>query len=416
MVHFHNFTNDEILCTFKSNIHVLFSPGSSHLVDIPIEGTISLSPVHSFKEPYFESKTEFDIKLPISPRATLSSRKLPVVCRWRIYTQNQLSEILVFPKRDLGSFLSEIPDTVSLYSLLLPGTHDTMSFYGWPISQCQSLQTPLQIQLENGIRVIDIRLSNINGKLTAYHGTYPQKTPFQKILTTVHSFLTSPTSCRETIVMSIKQEDHTNTPPAVFSRLVREEIEESPLQFFLENRIPQLGEVRGKVVLLSRFGGNGNEWENGLEGIGIHPTNWPDSEKEGFVWECKDVVVRTHDWYAIPSFLYIPEKLSLATQFLLPPPNNDNNHPTLSIIYTSAASFPFAAPKPIAEGFGWPKWGLGVEGMNPRLGKWILDRIKSSCRLRGWVLVDFYNQPEDSLVELLVECNFTERRSGEEGW
>ena len=57
-----------------------------------------------------------------------------------------------------------------------------------------------------------------------------------------------------------------------------------------------LGEVRGKVVMLSRFGGDGSGWENGLEGLGIHPTAWPDSEKAGFTWRLKGTLVRTHDW------------------------------------------------------------------------------------------------------------------------
>ncbi|KAF8831822.1 hypothetical protein HHX47_DHR1001047 [Lentinula edodes] len=194
-----------------------------------------------------------------------------------------------------------MPDAVPLHSLLLPGTHDTMAFYGWIISQCQSLETPLQVQLQNGIRVLDIRLAKIEGKLIAYHGVYPEKTPFQTILSAVHEFLTSPISCRETIVMSIKQEDSTSTPPPVFSRLVRDEFASGPGGLgilFLENRIPTLGEVRGKVVFLSRFGGDGAEWENGLEGMGIHPTIWPDSEKDGFTWECKDVLVRTHDCFS----------------------------------------------------------------------------------------------------------------------
>ena len=74
--------------------------------------------------------------------------------------------------------------------------------------------------------------------------------------------------------------------------------------YFLQNRIPQLGEVRGKVVLFSRFGGDGAEWDGGLEGIGIHPTTWPDSEKEGFEWQLKGTNIRTHDWW-VHSLLYM---------------------------------------------------------------------------------------------------------------
>lgn len=99
--------------------------------------------------------------------------------------------------------------------------------------------------------------------------------------------------------MSIKQEDFATTPPPDFSALVHKEMQTGPGgmdMWFLENRIPLLGEVRGKVILLSRFGGNGAGWEGRLEGMGIHPTKWPNNEKEGFAWSCKDTLVRTQDW------------------------------------------------------------------------------------------------------------------------
>jgi 1-phosphatidylinositol phosphodiesterase len=174
-----------------------------------------------------------------------------------------------------------------------------MAFYGWPVSQCQVLSTPLATQLRSGIRVLDIRLAMVNFRLIAYHGVYPQRTSFQEILSTLHTFLTAPSTSRETIVMSIKQEDFATTSASAFSSLVHEEIFNGPGgrgMWYFQNRIPTLGEVRGKVVLFSRFGGNGHGWEHGLEGLGIHPSTWPDSAKFGFSWQCKGTLVRTHDW------------------------------------------------------------------------------------------------------------------------
>jgi len=139
----------------------------------------------------------------------------------------------------------------------------------------------------------------VKGRLIAYHGISPQKTPFATVLVILHEFFKSHPS--ETIVMSIKQEDFTRTPPAAFSSLVRTEIYAGSGgmdMWFLENRVPKLGEVRGKVVMFSRFGGDGSGWHGGLEGLGIHPTTWPDSSEEGFTWHCKDTLVRTHDWLA----------------------------------------------------------------------------------------------------------------------
>ncbi|KAF9244226.1 PLC-like phosphodiesterase [Melanogaster broomeanus] len=376
---------------------------------------------------------------------------------WVIY-RNRISRkrhvLVVFPHRDTSCFLANIPDSVPLSSLMLPGTHETMAFYGWPISQCQSNESTLAVQLHSGIRVIDIRLSIIDDRLISYHGIVPQRTPFSDILQTLYTYLTSPMTASETVVVSIKQE---NSNPSLFSKLVREEIKASPggLQmWFLENRVPKLGEVRGKAVMFSRFGGDGDGWENGA--IGIHPPLWPDSLKQGFYWECPGTLVQIQDWYAIPSFLSIPEKTSLSTEILIPPPKSAI--PTLSISFLSASSIPFAFPPIIARGFGWPRWGLGFDGVNYRVGKWLLDKLSKdddsdhsqdssqshshssdpdlskyagdsqydspwdSCtdedpRIRGWVLMDYYGDPiEQALVPLFVECNFRWRRAKEEGW
>jgi 1-phosphatidylinositol phosphodiesterase len=69
--------------------------------------------------------------------------------------------------------------------------------------------------------------------------------------------------------MSIKQKKIATTPAPLFSKLVRDTIirgpggwDESKIKaktndkgmWFLKNRIPKLGEVRGKVIMLSRFG------------------------------------------------------------------------------------------------------------------------------------------------------------------
>jgi len=287
-----------------------------------------------------------------------------------------------------------------------------MAFYGWPISQCQSAATPLSVQLTNGIRVLDIRLAIENGQLFTYHGQFREGTTFQSILGDIHAFLTSPISARETIVVSIKQEDFKKNSAEAFSILVRKEIEAGPGgigMWFLENHVPTLGQVRGKVIMFSRFGGDGTAWEGGFEGMGIHPTTWPDSAKQGFTWTCKDVLVRTQDWYNIPSFLSIPEKAQAATDLLLPP-TATITQPVLSVTYLSASSFPLATPSVVSTGFGWPQVSMGVEGVNSRVARFLITSLKANTMLRAWTLVDFYGQPVGTdLVPLLVECNFKGR-------
>jgi 1-phosphatidylinositol phosphodiesterase len=146
-----------------------------------------------------------------------------------------------------------------------------MAFRGWPIAQCQSRSTGLTVQLNSGIRVLDIRISLYSGTLETAHDILPMDTKFRLILQDLRAFLTGPGKT-ETVVMSIKQEDYKTTDAHVFSAAVRKEIETyDPAGldgWFLENRVPTLGEVRGKVILFSRFGSNGAEWEKGLEGLG----------------------------------------------------------------------------------------------------------------------------------------------------
>ncbi|KAH8117630.1 PLC-like phosphodiesterase [Phellopilus nigrolimitatus] len=332
---------------------------------------------------------------------------------WRVYmttssrTGNNGIErkLVILPKRDLSCFLKELNDDRPLSDLCLPGD---LSRRGWPIAQCQSSTTPYPVQLQSGIRAFDVRMAVVDGRLVAYHGICPQKTPFQDVLAVTRAFLTDSRTSHETIIMSIKQEDFATTPPAQFSTLVHDEIysaQGGADMWFLEDRIPSLGEVRGKVIMLSRFGGDGAGWENGLEGMGIHPTTWPDSSKAVFEWTCKDTVVRTSDWYNITSILSIPEKMTLATSVLLPPTPGGYTQPTLNVAFFSAGSVPLALPPTVAQGFGWPKWKLGIEGINSRLGKWLIDQLTTTGAIRGWVFMDFFESPAD-LLPLLVENNF----------
>jgi 1-phosphatidylinositol phosphodiesterase len=148
-----------------------------------------------------------------------------------------------------------------------------MAFRGWPLAQCQARSTPLETQLNSGIRVLDIRISLYNGILETAHDILPMGTKFATILKTLRDFLAG-RGKSETVVMSIKQEDWKTTNAHTFSAAVRKEIEEYDPEglsgWFLENRVPNLGEVRGKVVLFSRFGADGAEWEKGLNGLGIN--------------------------------------------------------------------------------------------------------------------------------------------------
>jgi len=140
--------------------------------------------------------------------------------------------------------------------------------------------------------------------------------------------------------------------------------------------------------------------------------------------------------YAISSFLAIPEKATLSSSYLLPCPA-PNGQKDLAITFTSASSIPAALPSTVACGFGWPALKLGVEGVNSRIGRWLLGQLGGEAplqdllgqedwdvvdleaghasansaaveeiRLRGWVFMDFCDEPESQYISQLPESPF----------
>ena len=137
--------------------------------------------------------------------------------------------------------------------------------------------------------------------------------------------------------------------------------------------------------------------------------------------------------YAISSFLAIPEKATLSSSYLLPclAPKGEKD---LAITFTSASSIPAALPSTVACGFGWPALKLGVEGVNSRVGRWLLGQLGGEAplqdllgqedwdvvdieagqasanstaaeeiRLRGWVFMDFCDEPEGQYIVQLPQ-------------
>lgn len=111
----------------------------------------------------------------------------------------------------------------------------------------------------------------------------------------------------------------------------------------------------------------------------------------------------------------------------------------LPVSYSSAWSLPFALPTTVAVGFGVWRWRY--EGVNARIGQWVLDILDAnrahhayfasssadcgnntlpltgteegvveesaipSSRISGWLFMDFFHEP-NGLAPLLVEMNF----------
>lgn len=167
------------------------------------------------------------------------------------------------PRVSRADWMAELPDAFAWKDISLPGSHDTLALYGIAdlAGQCQSMS--LKEQLEAGIRLLDIRLALSGGKLRAVHGFIDQKLTFESAVKTMESFLSS--HPKETLFVSVKNEAD-DTPE--FQKALQPLL--NAQSWYLDSAMPtNLGAVRGKMVLFSRF-------QNPTIGIDWH-THWKDN-------------------------------------------------------------------------------------------------------------------------------------------
>uniref|UniRef100_A0A8C4QB65 Phosphatidylinositol-specific phospholipase C X domain-containing protein n=1 Tax=Eptatretus burgeri TaxID=7764 RepID=A0A8C4QB65_EPTBU len=84
-------------------------------------------------------------------------------------------------------WMADISDKKSIAEISLPGTHNTMSFYGGPSVQCQSWC--LKQQLEAGVRFLDIRARHYINDLPIHHEAFYQHVTFRNVVQETMDFL-----------------------------------------------------------------------------------------------------------------------------------------------------------------------------------------------------------------------------------
>lgn len=140
----------------------------------------------------------------------------------------------------------------------IPGTHDCVTQYVQlpHISKCQKLNIYQQLCL--GIRALDIRVQSRGKRLKMVHGiakafNTPNRLGKQMdmadVLAHCYRFLNENPS--EAIVFQFKN-DNGKENEKCFDNLFYTYINNNKSKWFLENRIPTLGEARGKIILIRR--------------------------------------------------------------------------------------------------------------------------------------------------------------------
>jgi len=187
-----------------------------------------------------------------------------------------LETVSAKPTETSSEWMKQITDEASLQEIVLPGTHDSATAYvQLPyFMRCQSLT--VGEQLEAGYRYLDIRLNEESGKLYFYHsfarcktgmGPWAKALELEHVLEQIYAFLEQhPT---ETVLFVVKQEGSGNV--ALFQKTLQAYIEKHPERWLLTDRVPALGEARGKIVLFRRYADDAGLKEQA--GIAL---NWSD--------------------------------------------------------------------------------------------------------------------------------------------
>lgn len=184
------------------------------------------------------------------------------------------------------NWMRAINGSAFLSQLSIPGTHDSGALYE-PFSgtaKCQSLT--IAQQLDVGVRFLDIRCRHVDNAFAIHHGSVYQNMNFDNVLDAVIAFLNNnPSEC---VIMSVKEEHTASGNTRSFEATFDAYVQKNPGTWHLGDSVPRLREVRGRIVLLRRFGASGVP-------KGINATNWKDNTTFSIAYG--STRIRVQDYY-----------------------------------------------------------------------------------------------------------------------
>jgi 1-phosphatidylinositol phosphodiesterase len=232
------------------------------------------------------------------------------------------SFLTLFSSAKLDSWMSKLTNETPLSALSIPGTHNSPTHHtALPSVRCQAVS--VNDQLKNGVRFLDIRVQPANPDnptdegLILVHSAFPISLTGNKylrhLIDTVFSFLD--TNPSETVIISLKREGVGKSTDQQLSKILRDHYATDPSRWFTENRIPILGEVRKKVVVIRRFAIDDSlKGENNGTGWCIDAESWPDNCADG---TCSSGDIRIQDFYEVAESVNIDKKITFSTDQLV---------------------------------------------------------------------------------------------------
>ncbi|RAR06595.1 nad-dependent histone deacetylase sir2 [Stemphylium lycopersici] len=366
---------------------------------------------------------------------------------------------------EYSSWMATLPDSLPLSAISIPGTHNSHTHYrALPSVRCQVAD--IKTQLENGIRFLDIRVQPKQATdatkkdLYLVHGAFPVSLTgpkyFEPILDMCYNFLhANPT---ETVLISLKREGVGNATDKHLARILEDHyITPRPASWYTENKIPYLGSVRGKLVLVRRYNvattvssPSSSSSSPNVKNGGLDATAWPHNAHHALFPRCSSSASSSsgtstsHATFCLQDFCevlmptLIPTKLQHCNDHLvrsaeaihpIPGLTTDSTNPVppgpLYLNFLSASNFwkkacwPSAIAKVVNEGMEeWLCGGHHLEG--PRVGTREsgqtadgdvhvyegVRRAKSGHGSTGIVIMDCVGENGDwELVRLVVGMN-----------
>lgn len=292
----------------------------------------------------------------------------------------------------MNKVFEALPDDIYLSAINIPGTHDSCTAFCTMenMSRCHSMT--VKEQLASGIRLFDIRLGKGQGDFYLVHALADcfsdkekqKRLSFDEVLSEFTAFLRE--NPGETLIVSIKQ-DRGIINRWFFPPFYKKYIEGNEALWYLENKIPQLHECRGKMVLMRRC----RLWRGFRSGhkTGLDFSYWRDQDSKRKthplpVYLNKEAMAMVQDRYGLAA-----EKkwYECARDFL------DNSvrvikENQIAVHFLSTANR--GGEKTLYE----TACRINAEFMRYELNK---------ASAQGWMLFDF---PENELIEKIINSNY----------
>ena len=318
-----------------------------------------------------------------------------------------------------NNWMGCLPDNLLITDVSIPGVHDAATAHTHAFNafaQCQQLS--IMDQMTSGVRYFDLRARLSYGdRLKMYHGVdaceYKGDTlELSLVMTWIYNFLQ--TNPGETVIIQPKneagEEIGKDSDKALYEYF-RDEAEKYPERWYIGDHVPTLGEVRGKILIMSRIkkvtDDDFNKKSSGRYAAGVQ---WAMDAKRWVDW--------SNDYSSTLALTSETEKYQIWTQDKYDTYGDDKWKIIVNSVFNTAAG-PMAK-QAAAKTAGKNAWVVSytscvrtypqnaARDLNPRLkNKLMTDPNVLAGQFLGVVCSDFTDQ---QLAYLVYKQNFIEKQ------